>query len=46
MYGLKQSSPSNDPDDYVSIATGYNLLQPLVFTRIFPTLFTGADPDY
>ena len=40
MYGFKRSSSSNDPEDYVSIATGYNLLQPLVFTRIFPTLFT------
>ena len=40
MYGFKRPSPTDDPDDYVSIATGYNLLQPLVFTRIFPTLFT------
>ena len=40
MYGFRRSGPTDDPDDYVSIATGYNLLQPLVFMRIFPTLFT------
>ena len=29
-----------DPDDYLSIESGYSLVHPLVFTRLFPTLIT------
>ena len=31
---------SSDPDDYLSIESGYSLVHPLVFMRLFPSLIT------